>query len=70
MPKFKNKIVEKNIKTAEIWALFQTKLQFSECNITETDFCVTHIQSLIIIDSFKNKANPIFDTMRVMGGLN
>ena len=25
---------------------------------------------MIIIDSFNNKVNPIYDTMRVMGGLN
>ena len=42
MPKFKKKTVEKYY-TAEIWGLFQTKSQFSEFNITETDFCFMHI---------------------------
>ena len=69
MPKFKNKIVEKYY-AAGIWGLFQTKSQISKFNIIETDFCLMHIYLVIIIDSFKNKANPTYDTMTVLGGLN
>ena len=60
----------KNYYKAEMWGLFQTKSQFSEFNITETDFCLMHIYSVIIINSFKNKANPIYDIRRVIGVLN
>ena len=37
MPKLKKKMLEKYY-TVEIRGLFQTKSQFSEINITETDF--------------------------------
>ena len=41
MPKFEIKIVEKY--TTGIGGMFQTKSQFSEFNIIETDFCFMHI---------------------------
>ena len=69
MPKFKIKLLKKYY-IAEFWELFQRKSQFSEFNITEIEFSFMHIYSVIIIDSFKNKASPLYDTMRVIGGLN